>query len=254
MKQRLRNSSAICTTKRFATRRRQLTQDAILDRLNTIRDTLVTQHNGLFRHLVDDLIGKVAIFGVHFASLDIRQEASEHGRVIETLAEAIITGGYTELSQDEKLTSLLSIKGPIGAAGITDAFARDTIATVTGVREIQQQNGLEACSRYIISQCQNSVHVMEVYALFLLADWKTENLSIDIVPLFETITDLQNAPTVMQELYSLPVYREHLSRRKNRQTIMLGFSDGTKDGGYLMANWSIYRAKDELTPLARPWH
>ncbi len=230
-----------------------LTQGAILDRLNTIRDTLVTQHNGLFRHLVDDLIGKVAIFGVHFASLDIRQEASEHGRVIETIAGSapLFPSGYTELSQDEKLTALLSIKGPIGAAGITDAFARDTIATVTGVREIQQQNGLEACSRYIISQCQNSVHVMEVYALFLLADWKTENLSIDIVPLFETITDLQNAPTVMQELYSLPVYREHLSRRKNRQTIMLGFSDGTKDGGYLMANWSIYRAKDELTRLSR---
>ena len=57
----------------------------------------------------------------------------------------------------------------------------------------------------------------------------------------------------MRELYEIPDYREHLARRKNTQTIMLGFSDGTKDGGYLMANWSIYKAKDELTELAREY-
>ena len=85
----------------------------------------------------------------------------------------------------------------------------------------------------------------------MLGGWKTEDLTIDIVPLFETISDLQNAPAIMRELYEIPQYRQHLSKRNDTQTIMLGFSDGTKDGGYLMANWSIYKAKDALTKLAR---
>jgi len=86
-----------------------------------------------------------------------------------------------------------------------------------------------------------------VIGLFLFGGWKLDELSVDIVPLFETITDLQHAPTIMRELNSLPEYRQHLQRRGNRQTIMLGFSNGTKDGGYLMTNWSIYKAKDDLT-------
>src|SRR5690606_22160424 len=89
--------------------------------------------------------------------------------------------------------------------------------------------------------------------LFLMAGWKKENLSIDFVPLFETIPDLQNAAKVMSVLYQNKAYREHLKRRENIQTIMLGFSDGNKDGGYLMANWSIYKAKEELTRISREY-
>jgi phosphoenolpyruvate carboxylase len=92
---------------------------------------------------------------------------------------------------------------------------------------------------------------MEVYGLFLLNGFTQEAIPVDIVPLFETIGDLRQAGPIMELLYSLPAYREHLVRRGNRQTIMLGFSDGTKDGGYLMANWSIYKAKEELTALSR---
>jgi len=91
---------------------------------------------------------------------------------------------------------------------------------------------------------------MEVLGLFYLAGWKRDEVRIDVVPLFETIDDLGHAARVMAELYEDDVYRDHLRRRGNVQTIMLGFSDGTKDGGYLMANWSIYRAKVELTKLS----
>jgi phosphoenolpyruvate carboxylase len=97
------------------------------------------------------------------------------------------------------------------------------------------------------------LNIFEVFGLFLLGGWTAKDLTIDIVPLFETIADLKDAAKIMRELYENPVYREHLARRKNIQTIMLGFSDGTKDGGYLMANWSIYKAKDELTALAREY-
>jgi phosphoenolpyruvate carboxylase len=92
---------------------------------------------------------------------------------------------------------------------------------------------------------------MEVYGLFLLSGWRKEEMNIDIVPLFETVEDLENASEVMKTLYTDPAYKKHLKLRSNRQTIMLGFSDGTKDGGYLMANWSIYKAKEELTRISR---
>ena len=87
-----------------------------------------------------------------------------------------------------------------------------------------------------------------------MSGWKTEELTVDIVPLFETVDDLHNAAIVMKELYEHPVYSQHLSRRGKKQTIMVGFSDGTKDGGYLMANWSIYKAKEELTAISKEYN
>ena len=91
---------------------------------------------------------------------------------------------------------------------------------------------------------------MEVFALLNLSGFPRK-LPVDIVPLFETVNDLENAHHTMQKLYSNETYRKHLKNRTNRQTIMLGFSDGTKDGGYLMANWSIYKAKERLTEVSR---
>ena len=82
-----------------------------------------------------------------------------------------------------------------------------------------------------------------------LNNW--ENPTVDIIPLFESVDDLQNAHQIMEQLYTNPEYSKHLKVRGNKQTIMLGFSDGTKDGGYLMANWSIYQAKIALTEISR---
>ena len=138
---------------------------------------------------------------------------------------------------------------------LDEAVHKDTLKSIAAIKTIQQYNGAEGCNRYIISQCNSALNAMEVYGLFLLSGWKKEEMNIDIVPLFETIDDLQDAAGVMRTLYTNPVYKEHLKRRKHRQTIMLGFSDGTKDGGYLMANWSIYKAKEELTryPESMVW-
>jgi len=80
-----------------------------------------------------------------------------------------------------------------------------------------------------------------------------DQLTVDIGPLFETISDLENAPSIMEELYTNAEYAAHLNSRGNKQTIMLGFSDGTKDGGYLMANWAIYKAKEALTAISRKY-
>ena len=91
---------------------------------------------------------------------------------------------------------------------------------------------------------------MQLFAMLKLVAFH-DKLTVDIGPLFETITDLENAPAVMEELYTNPEYAAHLKTRGNKQTIMLGFSDGTKDGGYLMANWAIYKAKENLTRVSR---
>src|SRR5436190_7767008 len=134
-----------------------------------------------------------------------------------------------------------------------DAIQKDTIESVQVVKQIQKYNGVQGCNRYIISQCNSALNAMEVYGLFLLGGWKKEELNIDIVPLFETIDDLKGAASIMKKLYTNEEYKQHLKRRNNNQVIMVGFSDGTKDGGYLMANWSIYKAKEELTAISKQY-
>lgn len=232
-----------------------LTKENILEKLAEIREMLVTNHNGLFVYLLDNLIEKVEIFGLYFAALDVRQDSGVHAKVLADVAEKtdILPKNYAELSDFEKISAILEIKDSVSHKIFDDELVADTLQNVSAVKTIQHENGVHGCERYIISHCETALNVLEVYAIFLLGGWRREELSVDIVPLFETITDLQAASKIMRELYENPVYREHLSKRGDVQTIMLGFSDGTKDGGYLMANWSIYKAKDELTALAREY-
>lgn len=233
-----------------------LTQEEILQTLQEIRHIIVHQHNGLFLHMVNNLISKIEVFGLHFASLDIRQESSVHGKVLEGIAAGgqVLPGDYASLTDEEKIRVLSSIGAAVDPERLEDALQKDTLKSVQAIKNIQQYNGTQGCNRYIISQCNSALNAMEVFGLFLLGGWKKEELNIDIVPLFETIDDLEHAAAVMETLYTNPVYREHLERRFQRQTIMLGFSDGTKDGGYLMANWSIYKAKKELTAISRRYN
>ncbi len=234
----------------------RLTKEEILNTLDQIRDIIIHQHNGLFLHTVNNLINKIEVFGLHFASLDVRQDSSVHSNLLEALAEKnhIIPGNYATLPDNEKIEILTSIKQTIDPDILEDPIHLDTVKSIEGIKTIQQFNGPEGCNRYIISHCNSALNAMEVFGLFLLSGWKAEEMNIDIVPLFETIDDLKDAAEVMRTLYLNPVYQQHLKRRKNRQTIMLGFSDGTKDGGYLMANWGIYKAKEELTAISREYN
>ncbi|HEY5969058.1 MAG TPA: phosphoenolpyruvate carboxylase [Chitinophagaceae bacterium] len=230
-----------------------ITKDEILKTLSEIRDIIIYKHNSLFLHLVNNLKNKVQIFGLHFASLDVRQESSVHGAVIESFAGKVkeIPENYSSLKEDEKINILSNLQ-LIDASLLTgDEIQKDTIESVQVIKQIQKYNGEQGCNRYIISQCNSALNAMEVYGLFLLGGWKKEQLNIDIVPLFETIDDLKGAASIMKKLYSNEEYKQHLKRRNNNQVIMVGFSDGTKDGGYLMANWSIYKAKEELTAISK---
>jgi len=224
-----------------------LTKEDIIVELEKAKTMIIYNHNGLFLHLVCDLINKINIFGLHFASLDVRQESSVHNSVLINIYGEV----YEELSIRDKANFLSNLSLNKTQGNYENELVTDTINNIKGINKIQQQNGEVGCNRYIISQCNSALNVLEVYGLFLSCGWQKENLTIDIVPLFETIDDLQNAANVMKELYENETYKKHILQRNNRQTIMLGFSDGTKDGGYLMANFSIYKAKEALTKIAK---
>jgi phosphoenolpyruvate carboxylase len=127
-----------------------------------------------------------------------------------------------------------------------------TLGSIKALQEIQASNGELGANRYIISNNQTALNMMQTFAMLNLSGFQGD-LPVDIIPLFETIDDLIAAKSVMRTLYSNSSYRKHLNQRKNIQTIMLGYSDGTKDGGYLMANWSIFKAKEALSDISREY-
>ena len=233
--------------------RTDITKEYILEVLNTIRDTIIYKHNGLFLHLVDNFINKVNVFGLYFASLDIRQDSSIHEKVFDAISANtdIFPAGYMKLSEEKKIEFLTENTSVLPEKDYGVAVINDTLESVKVIRQIQEYNGEPGCNRYIISHSRSALNVLEVYGLFILCGWKKEDMKVYIVPLIETIDDLQNASKVINTLYQNKEYRKHLKRRNNTQVIMLGFSDGTKDGGYLMGNWCIYKAKEELTAISK---
>jgi len=227
------------------------------DSLHQIKEILISEHNSLFLDELDDIIDKVKIFGYHFASLDIRQDSRIHSsafssifKIAQKKLNKLFPKNYLELNESDKIKTLSKIKGDISPE-LFEGLANSTLGSIRAMKEIQENNGEKACNRYIISNNQSALNILEVFTMFRLSDW--ENPTVDIVPLFETVSDLKVAPMVMETVYNNPIYKKHLLSRKNQQTIMLGFSDGTKDGGYLMANWSILKAKEALTSISRKY-
>ncbi|MDO3640994.1 phosphoenolpyruvate carboxylase [Mucilaginibacter sp. L3T2-6] len=228
----------------------------ILGLLKSMKQTLVADHDSLFINIVDDLTRKVRLFGCYFATLDIRQDSRVLRRVFKFVtdskpSETGIPGEYDKLEEYEKLKRLTFNQVDFYCPDSADKLICDTLNTIRLMKDIQFTNGEKACQRFIISNCQQASDILQLMDLFLWSGWDKEKLSVDFMPLFETVNDLKHAAGVMESLYTHPFYKEHLKRRGGQQTIMLGFSDSTKDGGYLMANWSIYQAKVELTAMAR---
>ncbi|OOQ61797.1 phosphoenolpyruvate carboxylase [Mucilaginibacter pedocola] len=231
-------------------------QGEMLEILTSMHETLVKDHDSLFVDIVDNLTQKVRLFGSYFATLDIRQDSRVLRSVFDYGTKKIYTGvpkGYMEMDEQAKLKTLPFTEADFVCPEDADPLTRDTLDTIRLVKQIQESNGVNGCHRFIISNCQQASDILQLIDLFLWSGWKKDNLTIDFMPLFETVNDLKHASDVMETLYTHPFYKKHLKSRGNKQTIMLGFSDSTKDGGYLMANWSIYKAKVELTAMARKY-
>lgn len=230
-------------------REQTITSDQILETVSEAQQILLQKHNGLFKDLLDDFEDRVKIFGTHFATLDIRQDSRVHQSVIDEIINKKSGMEFENISTEEKLQWLLETDTVLDPEDFEDV-TRDTLRNIRNIKAIQNKNGQRGLSRYIISNSDQIKDVLNVFGLFRLCGYSEDEINIDIVPLFETMEGLDAGEDVMRQLYDLPVYRKHLERRGNQQTIMLGFSDGTKDGGYLKANWEIYETKEQLTKAA----
>lgn len=230
----------------------------IVHNLQEIRRVLVDYHDSLFVEVIDDLLLKVRTFGSHFATLDIRQDSSvlrdTYRHLLDRHADVLGSpAGYTDLDEAGKLALIRLQEHDLDFSDDAEPLVKDTLGVIRLLQHIQQSSGERAAQRFIISNCQQASDILQLQELFLWSGWKKDALTIDFVPLFETVDDLERAASVMETLYTHPLYMAHLRLRNKQQTIMLGFSDSTKDGGYLMANWSIYKAKIELTAMARKY-
>lgn len=232
----------------------KLTATYLLKKLNEIEILLIKEHQGLFLDQLQSFKRKVQSFGFYFASLDVRQDS----RIIKKSFDAffqqnkdLFPKNWTDLSENEQMEFLLKPKSKTDWKADEDQVINDTLKSFSVIKEIQDTNGECGAHRYIISNCRGPLDMARVKALAHWCSWGNEELTLDIVPLFETVDDLKGAGASMDLIYKNPDYKFHLEKRKQKQTVMLGFSDGTKDGGYITANWSILKAKEDMTKVSR---
>ena len=210
---------------------------------------------------VEPIRTAVDLFGFHLCTLDLRQNSDVHLRVVDELLRcAGVVHNYAELSDDAQVAILrreLATPRPLVSKEVvyTD-LTRSELAIVDKAATAIRRFGERIIGHYVISKCQSVADMLEVAillreaGLFLPGD--TPRLAVDIVPLFETIDDLESSATTLRALLAIPEYRQWIrSARGDLQEVMLGYSDSNKDGGYLTANWSIYRAQAELVAVAR---
>ncbi|MCF6240831.1 MAG: phosphoenolpyruvate carboxylase [Bacteroidales bacterium] len=233
----------------------ELNQEKLLNKLQEIKTVLKEKHQSIFINDLNELIRKVKTFGFYFASLDIRQDSRIHTSAFNHITDTytdILPENYSTFDETRKMLCLGETSKRIKVSDLQDPMTISTIESMQAIKKIQKSNGKKGAHRYIISNTQTALNVMQVFSMLKMSGFD-KKMPVDIVPLFETINDLQSAGKIMEQLYQNPAYKKHLKNRKNEQVIMLGFSDGTKDGGYLAANWSIYRAKEDLTLMARKY-
>jgi phosphoenolpyruvate carboxylase len=200
---------------------------------------------------------KISVFGFHLAPIDLRQSSDEHASVVdELLQRAGVAAKYADMSETER-ESLLAheLAGP-RPLRVPDAEyserARKELAVFGAAREAQRRFGREIVSKYIISHCESVSDLLEAGLLLREAGLlRAELLSVDVIPLFETIADLERCADVIDEALAHPVYRRWVRLRGDEQEVMLGYSDSNKDGGYVASNWTLYKATTRLMQVCR---
>jgi phosphoenolpyruvate carboxylase len=197
-----------------------------------------------------DLIRNVEVFGFHLATLDVRQHSSRHrAGVAEIYSHYGIYADYSALAEADKvrvLTNEILNLRPFTAQLLFSPETNETVELFRLIRRAKEEVDEDSIQTYIISMTSTISNMLEV---LLLAKDAGLLGRIDIVPLFETVADLDNAPGIMAALFQNDAYCKHLELRGRRQQIMIGYSDSNKDGGYLRANWMLFRAQRTLAQL-----
>ncbi|MDX1914325.1 MAG: phosphoenolpyruvate carboxylase [Methylophilus sp.] len=236
--------------------------EELLAEINTLIQSL-NEHHG--EALVYPGLGKLAkaveTFGFHLATIDIRQSSDIHETVIKELFhKAGYDFNYDELTEEEKIKTLLDeLKQPRLLFSPFQQYSElvvKEIGVLNQARAMRQSFGQRTVRQYIISHTETLSDLLEVALLqketgMIKGIWGSQKIQVDlnIVPLFETIADLRNAPMIMGKWLSLLGIRHVLRNQGNEQEIMLGYSDSNKDGGFLTSNWELYKAEITLVEL-----
>lgn len=226
-----------------------------------LRDSMLTSRGGrAVEQYLQPWIDLVDTFGFHFASLDIRQNSEVHRSCLLEVLK-LQTGGDVSESTDD-IASLLSQNTrpqPVDVDQLSQQ-SREVFDTFTLLVEEYRRWGMEPIGGYIISMTHSAVDVLTVLWLWRTA-WaqsnndNTEPPYLPIMPLFETIDDLRNASGILTQLLSDPIYQKYLAAAGHReQIVMVGYSDSTKDGGYLTACWELHQAQERMAEVAREHH
>lgn len=236
----------------------------LLDDLRCLAASLRRRHaDRLANGLLQDLIRRVEVFGFHLARLDLRQHSGVHGAALaDVLRVAGVEQDYLALDEARRVELLArEIADPrplIWFHGRYTAETQEVLSVFRTARRLQEELGVAACNVYIISM---TAGVSDILAPLLLAKEaglfipahgpERPRSTMQIVPLFETIEDLHRCAGLMQGLFSLPIYAQQLTAWDGQQQIMLGYSDSNKDGGFVTANWELYKAQGRLATVCR---
>ncbi|WP_129629318.1 phosphoenolpyruvate carboxylase [Candidatus Oscillochloris fontis] len=233
--------------------------DELLADLEMMRTSLNANGAALVADgLLRDLIAKVAIFRLHSATLDIRQHSGRHSAALHELFSAAgVCDNYVELSEAEKIALLcaeIASPRPLSETRLSNYSPEtaEVIQTFRMLAALLEQIDPQVIENYVISTTGDASDILAVL-LFCheVGLYEPGRFSLlNVVPLFETGDDLIHAPAIMERCLTLPAYREHLRLRGDVQEIMLGYSDSNKEGGFVAANWALYRAQVELDTLA----
>lgn len=236
------------------------TADQLIADLDTVYDSLAEHGSlALARGRLRALRRAVDVFGFHLASLDLRQNSDVHERVMAELVEAAgLSADYRHMAEPDRVALLSAELGnmrPLSSPHL--AYGEETaaeLAMLVVAADAHRRYGRAAMPHYVISKADSVSDILEVAVLLKevgLMNPREGRLDVDIVPLFETIGDLQQCGPIMDRLLGLPAYRRLLSSRGNRQEVMLGYSDSNKDGGYLTSTWELHKAELTLIGIFR---
>ncbi|HSG59255.1 MAG TPA: phosphoenolpyruvate carboxylase [Woeseiaceae bacterium] len=201
-------------------------------------------HAGLFS--VRRLLRRIDTFGFHLITLDIRQDARVHREVIGECLREDEWGDWPAEKRAKRIA--IAIRNREAPPDTLGTKARKTIAVFQAIAFCRRKYGPEAIGPFIVSMTQGSDDILSVLLLALWGELhnRRHEIPLDVAPLLETVDDLNRGPEILRSLLSIELYREHLDRRKNRQTVMIGYSDSNKDGGLASARWALQNAQVTL--------
>jgi phosphoenolpyruvate carboxylase len=237
--------------------------EELLEDLSVIKRSLKMHHPAAHElKIIQKLIRQVQLFGFHLATLDIRNHSGEHeAAMTEILRKVRISENYAVLSEVEKIKILQNIlMDPRPLLLLNEDYSAETqemIQVFQMIKNAHEEFGKRSISVYLVSMTKSASDILEVLVLAkeagiyrLHADGTLES-HLHVAPLLETIDDLTAGPKIIETLFEMPVYRNHLQIMGDQQEIMLGYSDGSKDGGTLTANWKLYKAQIEIHEMAK---